>query len=155
MKNRLKLISTSFYYVLFLFGFIAANAQTATDYYNKGLDLFRKKQYNDALDNYNRAIKLDPNNAYYLYSRGYAYQLNNLLTGFVGGTGTIASSTDGINRSIVNIGKQRVDLNNRLFDTEARYRAQFTALDRIVSGLNNTSSFLTQQLSALTGTTKF
>jgi len=75
MKIRLKLISTSFYCVLFLFGFIAANAQTATDYYNKGLDLFRKKQYNDAIDNYNRAIKLDPNNAYYLYSRGYAYYM--------------------------------------------------------------------------------
>lgn len=85
------------------------------------------------------------------FSRGYAAQLNSLLSGFIGSSGTISSSTDGVNRSIKDIGKQRDDLNNRLFDVEARYRAQFTALDRIVSSLNNTSSFLTQQLSALTG----
>lgn len=88
------------------------------------------------------------------FSRGYAYQLTNLLGGFLGSAGTIASSTDGVNRSIKDIGKQRETLNNRLYDVEARYRAQFTALDRVVSGLNNTSAFLTQQLSALTGSNK-
>ncbi len=89
------------------------------------------------------------------FSRGYAYQLNNVLSGFLGGSGTIASSTSGVNKSIVDIGKQRIALNSRLFDTEARYRKQFTALDSVVSGLNNTSTFLTQQLSALTGTSKY
>jgi flagellar hook-associated protein 2 len=89
------------------------------------------------------------------FSRGYAYQLNNVLSGFLGGSGTIASTTNGVNKSIVDIGKQRVILNSRLFDTEARYRAQFTALDTVISGLNNTSSFLTQQLSALNGTKQY
>lgn len=89
------------------------------------------------------------------FSRGYAYQLNNLLNGFLGTAGSIASSTDGVNRSIKEIGKQRETLNNRLYDVETRYRAQFTALDRVVSGLNNTSAFLSQQLAALTGTSKF
>ncbi|MFA9275803.1 MAG: flagellar filament capping protein FliD [Candidatus Aquirickettsiella gammari] len=85
------------------------------------------------------------------FSKGYASQLNNLFSSIMGSGGSIASTTDGVNRSIKDIGKQRDILNSRLIDTEARYRAQFTALDRIVSGLNNTSSFLTQQLSALTG----
>lgn len=83
------------------------------------------------------------------FSIGYATKLGTLLSGFVGSTGTIQSSSNGISQNIKNITKQREVLNNRLFDTEARYRAQFTALDRIVSNLNNTSSFLTQQLSAL------
>nr|WP_255423117.1 flagellar filament capping protein FliD [Undibacterium sp. LX40W] len=83
------------------------------------------------------------------YSIGYATKLNTLLSGFVGSSGTIQSSSNGISQNIKNITKQRDILNSRLFDTEARYRAQFTALDRIVSNLNNTSSFLTQQLSAL------
>ena len=83
------------------------------------------------------------------FSVGYATKLGTLLSGFVGSTGTIQSSSNGISQNIKNITKQREVLNNRLFDTEARYRAQFTALDRIVSNLNNTSSFLTQQLSAL------
>jgi len=85
------------------------------------------------------------------FSKGYASQLNSLFSTITGSGGSIASTTDGVNRSIKDIGKQREVLNSRLIDTEARYRAQFTALDRIISGLNNTSSFLTQQLSALTG----
>lgn len=85
------------------------------------------------------------------FSKGYASQLNNLFSSIMGSGGSIASTTDGVNRSIKDIGKQRDILNSRLIDTEIRLRAQFTALDRIVSGLNNTSSFLTQQLSALTG----
>ncbi len=88
------------------------------------------------------------------FSRGYAFQLNNILSGFLGGSGTIASTTDGVNKSIANIAKQRTAINSRLFDTEARYRKQFAALDTIVSNLNNTSSFLTQQLSALTNSNK-
>lgn len=88
------------------------------------------------------------------FSKGYASQLNTLFSSIVGSSGSISSSTDGVNRSIKDIGKQRDILNSRLIDTEARYRAQFTALDRIVSGLNNTSTFLTQQLSALTGSNK-
>jgi flagellar hook-associated protein 2 len=88
------------------------------------------------------------------FSRGYASQLNSILGGFLGGAGTIASSTDGVNKTIANIAKQREALNSRLFDTEARYRKQFSTLDKIVSSLNNTSSFLTQQLSALTNSNK-
>ena len=83
------------------------------------------------------------------FSIGYASKLNTLISGFVGSSGTIQSSSNGVNQNIKNIGKQRDILNSRLFDTEARYRAQFTALDRIVSNLNNTSAFLTQQLTAL------
>ncbi len=88
------------------------------------------------------------------FSRGYASQLSSLLGGFLGSTGTISSTTDGVNRSIKDIGKQRDALNNRLFDVEARYRAQFSALDKTVSSLNNTSNFLTQQLAALTSSTR-
>ena len=89
------------------------------------------------------------------FSRGYAHSLNELLGNFLGGSGSIASTTDGVNRTIKDIGKQRDILTSRLIDTEARYRAQFTALDSIISGLNNTSTFLTQQLAALTGTSKY
>jgi flagellar hook-associated protein 2 len=85
------------------------------------------------------------------FSVGYASSLSKLVTGFLGANGTIQNSTSGINKSIADIGKQRINMNSRLFDIEARYRAQFTALDKTVSSLNNISSFLTQQLSALTG----
>lgn len=86
------------------------------------------------------------------FSRGYASSLNGLLGNFLGSGGSISSTTDGVNRSIKEITNQREIMTSRLIDTEARYRAQFTALDQIISGLNNTSTFLTQQLAALTGT---
>lgn len=88
------------------------------------------------------------------FSRGFASQLSTLLGTIVGSAGSISSTSDGVNKSIKDIGKQRTLLNSRLIDTEARYRKQFTALDSIISGLNNTSTFLTQQLSALTGSNK-
>ena len=88
------------------------------------------------------------------YSIGYASKLTTLLNGFLGSSGTIASTTDGVNRTLKDLSKQTDTLNSRLIDVEARYRAQFTALDSIISSLNSTSTFLTQQLSALTGSSK-
>lgn len=85
------------------------------------------------------------------FSRGFASQLSTFLSNATSTAGTIQSSKDAINKNIKFIGDQRSVLNSRLTDTEARYRAQFTALDRVISNLNNTSAFLTQQLAALNG----
>jgi flagellar hook-associated protein 2 len=67
--------------------------------------------------------------------------------------GLLATRTDGINRSITDIGKQRDALNLRLTAIEKRYRAQFTALDSLVTSMQQTSSYLTQQLASLTKAT--
>jgi flagellar hook-associated protein 2 len=88
------------------------------------------------------------------FSRGYANQLSTLFGTILGAGGALSSATDGVNRSITEIGKQRTILNSRLIDVEARYRAQFTALDTTISSLNSTSSFLTQQLASLNGSNK-
>lgn len=83
------------------------------------------------------------------FSRGYASQLNTFLATAISSSGSISSSKDAINQNLKSLDKEKQTLNSRLYDVEARYRAQFTALDRIISNLNNTSAFLTQQLSAL------
>jgi flagellar hook-associated protein 2 len=88
------------------------------------------------------------------FSRGYAYQLNQLADQFVGVSGTISSRTTGINASIKDIGKQRDRLNTQLATIEKRYRAQFTALDRMMSSMNATSTYLSQQLANLPGAIK-
>jgi flagellar hook-associated protein 2 len=62
----------------------------------------------------------------------------------------LSSRTDGINRSIKDVGTQRDALNLRLTAIEKRYRAQFTALDTLVASMQQTSSYLTQQLASLT-----
>ena len=87
------------------------------------------------------------------FSQGYAYQLNSLASTFIGSNGTITASTNGLNTSIKNVGKEADAFNSKLADEEKRYRAQFTALDVTINKLNNTSTFLTQQLAALTKST--
>lgn len=88
------------------------------------------------------------------YTQGYAYQLNLLTTSLLSSTGSITSRTSGVNASIADIGKRRETLNTRLAAVEARYRAQFTSLDTLISGMNTTSNFLTQQLASITANTK-
>jgi len=83
------------------------------------------------------------------FSRGYAYQLNALTSSFLDSTGIFAARTDGINASIKDIDKRRTALQNRLVDIEARYRAQFNALDSLIASMQSTQSYLTQQLSSL------
>lgn len=83
------------------------------------------------------------------FSRGYADQLNTIAGNFLSTTGPIASRTDGISKSIKDIGNRRDAFNLRMVTVEARYRAQFTALDGMLSSMNSTSSFLTQQLANL------
>lgn len=83
------------------------------------------------------------------FSRGYADQLNRLVGDLLTREGMIASRTDGLSASIKDLDKRQEDFNDRLAAVEARYRAQFTALDTMLSSLNQTSAYMSQQLSAL------
>jgi flagellar hook-associated protein 2 len=83
------------------------------------------------------------------YSQGYATTLGKWSTSILANDGSLASVTNGINNTIKDIGKRRSDLETRLIGVEARYRAQFTALDAMLTSMNNTSTFLTQQLAKL------
>lgn len=83
------------------------------------------------------------------YSQGYAYQLNQLANTFLESGGTLSTRTDGINSIIADLKNQEDDWNRRLSDIESRYRAQFTALDTLISSMNQTSAFLQQQLATL------
>ncbi|HYC42131.1 MAG TPA: flagellar filament capping protein FliD [Noviherbaspirillum sp.] len=83
------------------------------------------------------------------FARGYADQFGKLLDSYIGTSGTISSRTNGINKSIKDLGKTRESMTERLAAVEKRYRAQFAALDKVISGMSKTSSFLTQQLANL------
>jgi flagellar hook-associated protein 2 len=85
---------------------------------------------------------------------GFADRLSRLLDGFLSSSGAIASRTDGIGRSIKDLDSRRDELNRRLADIEKRYRAQFSALDSMISQMQSTSTFLSQQLAKLPDPTK-
>ncbi|MBI3903706.1 MAG: flagellar filament capping protein FliD [Nitrosomonadales bacterium] len=83
------------------------------------------------------------------YSQGYAYTLNNFATAVLANDGMLTGRTNGLNKSIADIGKQRDALNKRLASIQANYTAQFTALNVMLSNLNQTQNFLTSQLAKL------
>lgn len=83
------------------------------------------------------------------FSRGYAVQLDKLVTDFLDTRGAITARTDGINASIKSIDQRRQQMQERLVGVETRIRAQFTALDTLIARMNTTSQFLTQQLATL------
>jgi flagellar hook-associated protein 2 len=71
----------------------------------------------------------------------------------VGSNGLIDIRTNGLNASIKDLGKQSDALNRRLVQIEANYRAQFSSLDTLISSMNQTSNYLTQQLANLSKST--
>lgn len=64
-------------------------------------------------------------------------------------SGPIASETGGINRSLDSLGLRRIQMQRRLDALQQSYLKQFSALDALVGSMNQTSTFLQQQLSAL------
>jgi flagellar hook-associated protein 2 len=83
------------------------------------------------------------------YSHGYAYLLDKWATSSLASGGILSSRTDGIGKTITDIGKQRTALETRLVGIEKRYRTQFSSLDAMLSSMNQTSTYLTQQLAQL------
>ncbi|GAB2614306.1 flagellar filament capping protein FliD [Novilysobacter erysipheiresistens] len=65
--------------------------------------------------------------------------------------GTLDDRSAGLEGRTDTIQDQRVALDRRMAQVEERYRAQFTALDVLVSKMTSTSNFLAQQLGNLPG----
>jgi flagellar hook-associated protein 2 len=81
---------------------------------------------------------------------GIGARLNSLVSGLIFGSDAVLNGrVDGLNKAIKDIGTQRTAQNLRLATLETRYNAQFSALDTMISKMNSTSAFLTQQISAL------
>jgi flagellar hook-associated protein 2 len=82
---------------------------------------------------------------------GVAVKLDEMLAPYLDSDGVFDSRTAGLKSSIDVINERREALNTRLVALQARYTKQFNALDSLLSQLQGTSNFLTQQLSRLPG----
>jgi flagellar hook-associated protein 2 len=71
------------------------------------------------------------------------------LKSYLGDDGMIKGRTDALNSRLKSLKTEREMFDRRISDVEARYTRQFTALDMMVSQMQSTSSFLTQQLSQI------
>lgn len=82
------------------------------------------------------------------FSVGYAAQLDSVITNLLSTDGLLSARTTGISTSIKRLDDQSAKISSRLSSVEARYRAQYTRLDTLLSSMSTTSSFLTQQINA-------
>lgn len=112
----------------------------------KGKLTLNNKTLNKALDS-----DFDQVGQLFTASNGIANNLDAIIDGYIGSNGIIDSRTAGIQVSVNDITVQREALDRRLVSLESRLLGQFTAMDIIVSSLQNESSFLTQQLVNLPG----
>ncbi|HEY8328653.1 MAG TPA: flagellar filament capping protein FliD [Rhodanobacter sp.] len=85
---------------------------------------------------------------------GFAAKLNASLNNWVGDSGLLAGRATSLSQQLKDLSSQQTTLNSRMDDLTARYQAQFTALDTLMSKLNSTSSYLQQQFDALTNSNK-
>lgn len=85
---------------------------------------------------------------------GFAAKLNGSLGNWVGDSGLLAGRTTSLSQQLKDLSNQQTVLNSRMDDLTARYQAQFTALDTLMSKLNSTSSYLQQQFDALNNSNK-
>ena len=80
---------------------------------------------------------------------GLSNKFDSLLERYVASDGILTSRSDSIQDRIRDLADDRDRLDTRLASIESRYRAQFTAMDALVSQLQSIGSFLTQQLASL------
>jgi flagellar hook-associated protein 2 len=71
------------------------------------------------------------------------------ISEMLGSKGLVAGGIDGLNATIKDIGKRRESMILHLEKVEANYRKQFTALDVQISGMQQLSQSLAQQLASL------
>lgn len=100
---------------------------------------------------FDAAIASDPAPANRLFNgeTGLAAGLDKTLERLLEDDGLFDSRSDSLDRRTRSIADQRVSLDRRMGQVEARYRAQFIALDGLMGKLQTTSSFLAQQLNLL------
>ena len=88
------------------------------------------------------------------FSQGYAYLLGRAVDSMLSSAGALASNTDNVNKNITALQKRAATLTVQLTQMEARLRTQYTALDMLLTKMGQTSTFLTQQLAALTASSR-
>lgn len=87
--------------------------------------------------------------AFFSSETGLAQTFTTALSGYVASDGIINARSDGLQTRLDGIDDRRDILDRRMDALEARLSAQFNAMDILVSQLQSTGNYLTQQLAGL------
>ncbi|WP_168559103.1 flagellar filament capping protein FliD [Rhizobacter sp. SG703] len=77
---------------------------------------------------------------------GFAQKLRALGDQVLGTNGSLAARTTGLNSTLKDNQERQDDITDRMTATEKRLRAQYTALDTKMAGLNTLSTYISQQI---------
>ncbi|ADP98133.1 flagellar filament capping protein FliD [Marinobacter adhaerens] len=83
------------------------------------------------------------------FVEGVAERTVDLVSSFVGADGAIESRTESLNRDLEQIQASQARLEERIAAYRERLVSQFTAADSLISQLNSTQDYVSQQLAAL------
>ncbi|MCP3018875.1 flagellar filament capping protein FliD [Cupriavidus basilensis] len=79
---------------------------------------------------------------------GYGNQLSAAATGFVSTTGALTSATNGVNATLKSLATEYTNTQTEINATIAQYQTEFQNLDTLMSQMNSTKTYLTQQFSS-------
>ncbi|MBW7470428.1 flagellar filament capping protein FliD [Marinobacter sp. F4218] len=82
-------------------------------------------------------------------TNGIAGQIEASIENYLASDGAISSRTEGLNRTLDDIQEQRDRLDLRMQTYRERLVAQFSAADSLISQLNSTGNYVSQQLAAI------
>ncbi|MXP56853.1 flagellar filament capping protein FliD [Pantoea sp. Taur] len=85
---------------------------------------------------------------------GVTTVLDTTFTAYLSSKGILQGATDSISKKLNQLTDQYNTTSKRIDDKIARYKTQFTNLDKMVSVLNNTSTYLTQQFESTNSSKK-
>ncbi|MCK2150045.1 flagellar filament capping protein FliD [Marinobacter alexandrii] len=83
------------------------------------------------------------------FIEGIAERTVDLVTNIVGADGALESRTEGLNKELERIQAEQVKLDERIASYRERLVSQFSAADSLISRLNSTREYVSQQLAAL------
>lgn len=101
-------------------------------------------------DKLSSALDVNPNGLREMFTgdgkkSGVITVMDTTLSAFLSSKGVLQGATDGISKKLNQLTDQYNTASKRIDDKIARYKTQFTNLDKMISTLNNTSNYLTEQ----------
>lgn len=85
---------------------------------------------------------------------GLVARFDKALAGILDTDGMLTARSNGLQKSLAQIGKDRTALSERLAAYQAQLVTKFNAMDQVVGRMNSTSNWMTQQFNALFNTSK-
>lgn len=99
-----------------------------------------------AIDNPEALRRLFANDSAVATDKGFGLKVKAFADALVASNGMVSARADGLRSSITRNGKEQDKVNERATRAEARYLAQYNAMDAAVGQLNGLSAFVNQQV---------